>query len=380
MWVSASFCHWTGFEREEILGRKCNFLQGPETSLESRAAVRRLIANCQEGFVKLVNYTKAGERFENALYMKPLFDKSSSSGADDKKRCRFFLGSQTDVFACLPASRGVPEELLYSPRDTRRHVPQPSSEPSLLSPVRTSTPGSPQQRSDVTSNVQLRTCGKVGFANGAKPLSIENEFVKGGIYVATRDPDGADASTTRDDGETVLWPEHGSLFDGTVEPKRARRCVVILLELEFKKLPDNHEFFLAGEVEGALSGISGARRLLANFLLSLIRVWDRRMSYQFGAAGAASGNKKCRNAFIASALESWVELDVEDWATSGGLSTNRRYRWELGSAFLDLERWRVVNCPQGQSIFLRQFWDDRPLRLVLAMVAVSLIHRGIIVP
>ena len=33
VWVSPSFCELTGYDRDEILGRNCRFLQGPDTEV-----------------------------------------------------------------------------------------------------------------------------------------------------------------------------------------------------------------------------------------------------------------------------------------------------------------------------------------------------------
>ena len=41
MYVNEAFCRMTGYERDEIMGRNCRFLQGPDTDPGRRRAHRR---------------------------------------------------------------------------------------------------------------------------------------------------------------------------------------------------------------------------------------------------------------------------------------------------------------------------------------------------
>jgi len=116
VWVNNEFLNLVGWLREEVIGKPCKFLQGEKTTVESRAEVRRLIDSQSDGFVSLVNYTKDGREFDNALYMRPLYSKG---------HCRFFLGSQLDLPGLMrfflgsqPDLRGV--LLASSPNDTPR--------------------------------------------------------------------------------------------------------------------------------------------------------------------------------------------------------------------------------------------------------------------
>ena len=63
-------------------------MQGENTTTESRAECRRLIDSRKEGFVSLLNYTKQGKEFHNALYMRPLYCNGE---------CLFFLGTQCNL-------------------------------------------------------------------------------------------------------------------------------------------------------------------------------------------------------------------------------------------------------------------------------------------
>jgi PAS domain S-box-containing protein len=63
-----------GYNREEAVGRNCRFLQGPETEPEAIQVIRNTLSKGQDCHVKLTNYRKNGDKFQNLLSMKPVFD------------------------------------------------------------------------------------------------------------------------------------------------------------------------------------------------------------------------------------------------------------------------------------------------------------------
>lgn len=88
-YVNPSFEKTTGYQRADVLGRNCRFLQGEETSSDDVAQIRRAIADRQPVEVTLLNYRKSGEPFLNALRIGPIFDRSGQLTA--------FLGIQRDI-------------------------------------------------------------------------------------------------------------------------------------------------------------------------------------------------------------------------------------------------------------------------------------------
>jgi PAS domain S-box-containing protein len=84
-----AFTFMTGYAEEEILGKNCRFLQGPETDRAIVDQVRTAIARREEVAVEMLNYRKNGSTFWNALFVSPVF-------GDDGKLLYFF-GSQLDI-------------------------------------------------------------------------------------------------------------------------------------------------------------------------------------------------------------------------------------------------------------------------------------------
>jgi len=74
VFVNQEFCRTTGYAKEEATGRNCRFLQGPDTEPEAIQVIRNTLSKGQDCHVKLTNYRKNGEKFQNLLSMKPVFD------------------------------------------------------------------------------------------------------------------------------------------------------------------------------------------------------------------------------------------------------------------------------------------------------------------
>ncbi|KAJ1428242.1 hypothetical protein B484DRAFT_396918, partial [Ochromonadaceae sp. CCMP2298] len=89
VYVNKEFCKTTGYAKDEATGRNCRFLQGPETEPEAIQVIRNTLSKGQDCHVKLTNYRKNGELFQNLLSMKPVFD------ADNIYR--FVIGVQFEI-------------------------------------------------------------------------------------------------------------------------------------------------------------------------------------------------------------------------------------------------------------------------------------------
>nr|AML78885.1 putative LOV domain-containing protein [Strelitzia reginae] len=88
IFASDSFLELTEYTREEILGRNCRFLQGPETDQGTVAKIREAIREQREVTVQLINYTKSGKKFWNLFHLQPM--------RDQKGELQYFIGVQLD--------------------------------------------------------------------------------------------------------------------------------------------------------------------------------------------------------------------------------------------------------------------------------------------
>ncbi|CAF2086947.1 unnamed protein product [Brassica napus] len=103
IFASDSFLELTEYSREEILGRNCRFLQGPETDPTTVKKIRAAIDNQTEVTVQLINYTKSGKKFWNIFHLQPM--------RDQKGEVQYFIGVQLDGSKHVEPVRNVIEEV-----------------------------------------------------------------------------------------------------------------------------------------------------------------------------------------------------------------------------------------------------------------------------
>ncbi|XP_055833124.1 phototropin-1-like isoform X2 [Solanum dulcamara] len=103
IFASDSFLELTEYSREEILGRNCRFLQGPETDPATVRKIRQAIDNQTDVTVQLINYTKTGKKFWNLFHLQPM--------RDQKGEVQYFIGVQLDGSQHVePLQNSIPEE------------------------------------------------------------------------------------------------------------------------------------------------------------------------------------------------------------------------------------------------------------------------------
>ena len=89
VYVNDEFLELTGYDRNEVLGRNCRFLQGPDTREEPVAELRAAIDAAEAITVDLRNYRKDGSAFWNRLTVTPI--------ENEEGEATHFLGYQEDV-------------------------------------------------------------------------------------------------------------------------------------------------------------------------------------------------------------------------------------------------------------------------------------------
>jgi PAS domain S-box-containing protein len=89
VFCNGAFLDLTHYKQEDVVGRNCRFLQGPETDRATVDEVRTAVAEQRAVAVDVLNYKADGTPFWNALFIGPIFDHDG--------QLLYFFASQMDI-------------------------------------------------------------------------------------------------------------------------------------------------------------------------------------------------------------------------------------------------------------------------------------------
>lgn len=89
VYANKAFCELTGYALDEVVGRNCRFLQGPDTDPGAVKKIGEALAEKRAIGVDILNYRKDGTTFWNGLYVSPVINEAGE--------LLYFFASQFDA-------------------------------------------------------------------------------------------------------------------------------------------------------------------------------------------------------------------------------------------------------------------------------------------
>ncbi|PTL38607.1 PAS domain-containing protein [Alkalicoccus saliphilus] len=89
IYANEGFSNLTGYDREEIMGKNCRFLQGERTEEAALDQIRQAVKKKEPLSVEILNYKKDGTPFWNLLHIDPIYLETEGQ--------YYFVGIQKDI-------------------------------------------------------------------------------------------------------------------------------------------------------------------------------------------------------------------------------------------------------------------------------------------
>jgi PAS domain S-box-containing protein len=126
IYINPAFERMTGYSAQEIIGRNCRFLQGPDKNQPALNELRSALRGGRDCKVVLSNYRKDGTRFWNELSISPIYD-----GAGNLTH---FVGIQMDITERKQAQEALREQQEQTEKLLLNILPEPIAERLKLEP------------------------------------------------------------------------------------------------------------------------------------------------------------------------------------------------------------------------------------------------------
>lgn len=110
IYCNNAFIKISGYEKQDIIGHNCRFLQGDDRKQAARKKIREAVDNGENVVIEIRNYRKDGELFWNELFISPI--------RDNEGNVTHFIGVQNDVTLRKKAQ----EELRYERDEIEKKV------------------------------------------------------------------------------------------------------------------------------------------------------------------------------------------------------------------------------------------------------------------
>lgn len=109
--VNKAFCDLTGYEPDDVIGKNCRLLQGPDTKASAIDALHEFIHDdsVDSGRFPILNYRKDGSTFHNFVFMSRLRDRRAQT--------QFILASQFNLGSAMMRS-----EIERNDRNLRKSI------------------------------------------------------------------------------------------------------------------------------------------------------------------------------------------------------------------------------------------------------------------
>jgi PAS domain S-box-containing protein len=186
VFANRAFLSLTGYSEEDVLGKNCRFLQGPDTDPEPIARLREAIAREDVVIVEMLNYRKDGSSFWNALHVGPIYD--------DTGKLVYFFGSQWDV-SDLHVARAREQHARLMARELSHRMKNMFAVISAIVNVTGRVRGIEAPASEITSRIQAlgrayeTTLDEAGTGTSALDQAVRATLEPYGDRVTLRGPE-----------------------------------------------------------------------------------------------------------------------------------------------------------------------------------------------